>query len=183
MDHWHTSFQICSIVLKTSKQRWQPIQIGMAPKLNGLQSSEGSNQKKRKCSSFPFKTPSHIFIPEEGEDRVWMASHDGLFSVASFFSTLAESSVAFTPFSRLWRLKTPPRVLAFMWLALRGRILTIYNLHCRNRVLVNACTHVSGRRGNSRSSPLVLQNLSNALELSPRLVSLHVGSPPIHLRA
>lgn len=68
-----------------------------------------------------------------------MASRDGRFSVASFFSAIAGGPSTSNPVHRLWKMKTPPTVLAFSWLTLRGRILTIDNLHRRHRILVNAC--------------------------------------------
>lgn len=40
---------------------------------------------------------------------------------------------------RLWRLKIPPRVMVFGWLALRGGILTIDNLRRLRNITVNAC--------------------------------------------
>lgn len=68
-----------------------------------------------------------------------MASQDGRFSVASFFSAIAGGPSTSNPVHRLWKMKTPPTVLAFSWLTLRGRILTIDNLRRRDRILVNAC--------------------------------------------
>lgn len=49
-------------------------------------------------------------------------------------------SEAVAPFSSLWKLKAPPRVLAFVWIALGGRSLTIDNLRRGNRILVDACS-------------------------------------------
>lgn len=40
---------------------------------------------------------------------------------------------------RLRRLKIPPRVMVFGWLALRGGILTIDNLHRLRNITVNDC--------------------------------------------
>lgn len=39
----------------------------------------------------------------------------------------------------LWKIKAPPRVIAFGWVALRGNILTQDNLHHWKMVMVNAC--------------------------------------------
>ena len=48
--------------------------------------------------------------------------------------------VGTTPALRsLWKLKAPPRVLVFGWLALRNRILTMNNLRRGGMVVVNAC--------------------------------------------
>ena len=52
-----------------------------------------------------------------------LVSHDNSFSVTSFFMALSER-VGTTPALRsLRKLKAPPRVLVFGWLALRNRIL------------------------------------------------------------
>ena len=39
----------------------------------------------------------------------------------------------------IWKLKVPPRVVIFGWLAIRKRILTQDNLRKRGRIVVNAC--------------------------------------------
>ena len=65
-----------------------------------------------------------LFIPEGGNDnRVRTPSRDGNFSVSSFFSTLLTHAASDTHWDHLWKTKAPQRVLAFRWLALRGRIL------------------------------------------------------------
>lgn len=71
--------------------------------------------------------------------RVWRASRDGVFSVSSFFSAIISSSPSPSPLSSIWALKAPPRVIAFGWIALRGEILTMDNLHRRKKIIVNAC--------------------------------------------
>lgn len=42
-------------------------------------------------------------------------------------------------FSKIWKMKVPPRVLAFGWIALHGGILTMDNLRHRKKNLVNGC--------------------------------------------
>lgn len=39
----------------------------------------------------------------------------------------------------IWKLKDPPRVVAFAWLALFGCILTNDNIRKRNNILANGC--------------------------------------------
>ena len=39
----------------------------------------------------------------------------------------------------IWRFKAPPRVVAFGWISLRRRILTLDNLRKRGKIIVNAC--------------------------------------------
>lgn len=64
---------------------------------------------------------------------------DGVFSVASFFSAASINSTPARPLHSQWKIKGPSRVIAFGWLALRSKILTLDNLQRRNRILVNAC--------------------------------------------
>lgn len=71
-------------------------------------------------------------IQEEGEDnRVWVASQDGLFSKSA-------GSNMISPLFNLWKLKAPG-VIAFSWLALQTRILTMDNLRRQKIIMVNAC--------------------------------------------
>ena len=79
-------------------------------------------------------------VVERGEDeRVWMASKDGRFSVTSFFMALSNSRREKSAVSSIWKLKAPPRVVIFGWLALRKRILTMDDLKRRGRIVVNGC--------------------------------------------
>lgn len=83
---------------------------------------------------------SQVCIPADVEDcKVWTASKDGVFSVASFFWASSRISPSISPFFRVWKLKAPPRVLAFGWLVLQGGILTVDNLRCRRKIIMNAC--------------------------------------------
>lgn len=78
-----------------------------------------------------------FFWMELGRDkRVQMASTDGSFSLASRSGMRRDDMVALT-LACLWKIKAPPRVLAFSWLALLGGILTMNNLWCRKRIVVN----------------------------------------------
>ena len=77
---------------------------------------------------------------EDGEDtRIWVASRCGSFSVSSFYSVLAARERCRSKLARNWRLKAPPKVVAFAWISLRRRILTIDNLRKRGKIIVNAC--------------------------------------------
>lgn len=57
-----------------------------------------------------------------------MGSLDKRFSVASFFTVVSEGSLVCSPETRLWSPEVPPRVVAFGWLALQGKILAMDNL-------------------------------------------------------
>jgi len=81
-----------------------------------------------------------VHIRDRGEDaRMWSASKDGLFLVSSFFSALSIKLRERSDVCSLWKLKAPPRVVIFRWLALRKRILTMDNLRRRGRIVVNGC--------------------------------------------
>ena len=83
-----------------------------------------------------------IDIAGEGQDSWrWGPSRDGTFLVSSFFSTLSVAPTPSRSWSSLWKMKAPPRVLAFTftWLAFRNKLLTMDNLRWRNMIIVNAC--------------------------------------------
>ena len=81
-----------------------------------------------------------MHIPEGGEDMgVWIASKDGLFSVSSFFSAIHISLAERIVMNIIWKIKAPPRVVIFGWMAIRKRILTLDNLRGRGRIVVNGC--------------------------------------------
>lgn len=62
-----------------------------------------------------------------------------MFSISSVFFAIARNTPCPGPLSRIWKMKAPPRVVAFGWLALHGGILTMDNLRCRKKIIVNAC--------------------------------------------
>lgn len=57
--------------------------------------------------------------------------------VASFFDAFSRDGSNASSIWRLWKIKAPPRVLAFAWIALQGGTLTMVNLRRRNMVIVN----------------------------------------------
>ncbi|RWR75099.1 Reverse transcriptase zinc-binding domain-containing protein [Cinnamomum micranthum f. kanehirae] len=87
-----------------------------------------------------FEVLNGIDGSREGRDsKLWIPSRDGSFWVSSFYSALSTTSVASRSWLALWKMKAPPRVTAFTWLALRNKILTMDNLRLRHILLVNAC--------------------------------------------
>lgn len=122
-----------------AEQRSAPIGKGWATKWCGFWCLEEISWKGRKhnCACFLLR---QVYIPDSGKDqRIWTGSTDGLFSVASFSSILMSDSTVVNPLASIWTLKAPPRVIAFGWLTLRGRVLTLDNFHWRGRIIVNAC--------------------------------------------
>lgn len=73
-------------------------------------------------------TLSHIHVSEGEDNRVWIASTDGSFSVKSFFLAISNGIPSISSLSTIWKIKASPRVLAFGWLASKGGILTMDNL-------------------------------------------------------
>ena len=73
------------------------------------------------------------------DGRVWTASKDGTFSVSSFFSAITNKSRERSAMSSIWKLKAPPRVVIFGWMALLKRILTMDNLRRKGVTVVNEC--------------------------------------------
>ena len=86
--------------------------------------------------SFPWCTAARL--ERRCLPSAW-GSCDGIFSVSSLFSTLLIDSAPSGFWHSLWKIKAPPRVTTFAWLALRKKILTKDNLLRRNMVVVNAC--------------------------------------------
>lgn len=70
---------------------------------------------------------------------MWAASKDGLFSVSSFFRLFQEMIRLPGNGLKVWKMKAPLRVIAFDWLALERKILTLDNLRKRKIIVVNAC--------------------------------------------
>ena len=81
-----------------------------------------------------------ISFPDSEEDaRVWVASKDGTFSVSSFFKTILNNPRERNVLYNIWKLKAPPRVTVFGWLAPRKRIPTMDILRRRGMTIVNGC--------------------------------------------
>ena len=66
-----------------------------------------------------------------GDDRVWIASKNGFFLVSSFFKTILNNPRDRSGVYGIWKMKAPPKVLVFGWLALRKRIPTMNLLRRR----------------------------------------------------
>lgn len=68
-----------------------------------------------------------VCIPDLGVDRrMWERMVNGSFSVASFCLSLQGAAPASLPYESIWKIKAPPRVMAFAWLAISGCILSMH---------------------------------------------------------
>ena len=95
-------------------------------------------EERRFCS--PLTLIGGVYYPMDGRDsQVWSHSTYGPFSVASFFHAFNMNDSNASHISRLWKIKAPPRVLAFAWIVLQGGTLTMDIPGRRNMVIVNAC--------------------------------------------
>lgn len=83
----------------------------------------------------------NVFIPKNGKyKRIWTASTNDMFFVVPMFSTMTKDAMAsHTQIASQWRIKAPPRIIAFGWSTLLGGILTMDNLRRRRVLVVNAC--------------------------------------------
>lgn len=64
--------------------------------------------------------------------------HPSIFPMSSFFRDVSWGPVSSSPLYSLWKMKAPPRIIAFGWLALDSGVLTM-NLCQQKRILINAC--------------------------------------------
>ena len=81
---------------------------------------------------------SQVTLSEEPDRVKWLLTKSGSFSVKSLYHYLIARVVAF-PFKLLWRLRIPLKVKAFIWLVIKGRILTKDNLSRRGWKGPNFC--------------------------------------------
>ena len=81
---------------------------------------------------------SQVTLSEEAHKVKWLLTKSGSFSVKSLYHYLIARVVAF-PFKLLWRLRIPLKVKAFIWLVIKGRILTKDNLSRRGWKGPNFC--------------------------------------------
>ena len=83
---------------------------------------------------------NNLIIQNSGADaRVWITSKKGSFLVSSFFKVILSNPREWSGVYSIWKLKAPPRVLVFGWLALRRRIPTMDLLRMRGMPIVNGC--------------------------------------------
>ncbi|XP_078150208.1 uncharacterized protein LOC144545516 [Carex rostrata] len=82
----------------------------------------------------------HINIEETVADVVlWRWEMTKSFTVKSFYKGIEEYPIVNDIRARAWNIGAPPRVLIFIWLMLRNRILTVDNLVRRGWEIPNRC--------------------------------------------
>lgn len=65
-------------------------------------------------------------VPSRLDKRRWKLDHSGLFSYHSFcsFTPKDDYKEDFSPYSQIWKTKTPPKVKILLWQVARGRVNT-----------------------------------------------------------
>lgn len=74
---------------------------------------------------------SEVYIVNGAEDERWNASKNDSLSVSSFLAAISRRGIMRNFVVSLWKIKAPPRVVIFGWLALWKSIITMDNLRRR----------------------------------------------------
>ncbi|XP_078150757.1 uncharacterized protein LOC144546100 [Carex rostrata] len=78
-------------------------------------------------------------IQSEMDNICWKANDTGVFSVQSAYKALKGGPRMASNLRHLWKLKAPPRMIIFGWLAIRNRILTHDNLKKKGCIIITRC--------------------------------------------
>lgn len=73
------------------------------------------------------------------DDIQWKATGTGAFSVQLAYKEMKGEAVMALDLRHIWKLKAPPRMIIFGWLAIRNRILTHDNLKNRGCIIITRC--------------------------------------------
>ena len=75
----------------------------------------------------------------DADQMIWDHTGSGLFEVRSFYRMLCAGGTRTFPWRSVWRVKVPPKVAFFTWLAAHGKNLTIDNLRRRKLWVLDWC--------------------------------------------
>ena len=101
------------------------------------------------------KEACNSVVLTDGKDNVkWTLTKKGIYTLKSFYRHLVGNGINY-PHLYMWKIKIPPRVKVFMWLALRNSILTKDNLLRRGWKGDDKCPFY-GRKRKHQSSVLDL---------------------------
>jgi hypothetical protein len=85
-----------------------------------------------------FQVLHSIIVKRGSEDRLWwVSSKKGLFTVGSFFSSLACAVVSLFPWKSVWRTQAPSQAAFFAWSGALDKILTMDNFRKKHDILVD----------------------------------------------
>ncbi|KAJ4818335.1 RNA-directed DNA polymerase (reverse transcriptase)-related family protein [Rhynchospora pubera] len=68
----------------------------------------------------------------ESQALIWRWTPSGSYTTSSAYSMLADPGLRCEYYTKLWKMKAPPKVKIFLWLLLLDRLLTQHNLIIRN---------------------------------------------------
>jgi hypothetical protein len=106
---WHNEERVWSVILIRALQDWELADF----------------------TTF-METFYNIKIKRNIADQLrWDHTGSGLFEVRSFYHIICSEGNRTFPWKSVWRVKVPPKVAFFIWLAAHGRNLTIDNLRPR----------------------------------------------------
>ena len=95
---------------------------------------------------------TNIFLCRDSEYcSIWKPNSTGLFSTRSFYREIHPFSEVWSPCALVWTGLAPPRVEAFCWLAVAGKISTAYALR-RNGLMSNSISDMCSLRGRELES-------------------------------
>ena len=89
--------------------------------------------------SFFLLLHSHAPISTEADKLSWVLNSSGIFDTHSFYLALQVSMASDFTWKNVWRVKTPRRVVFFVWTVAWDRLLTCDNLMRRGFVVAGWC--------------------------------------------
>ena len=105
--------------------------LGGTPRWNVIFSKEVHDWEVDVVFAF-FKKLQSISTQKGSQDKLWwIPSKKGTFKVRDFFRALSKVEGRGFPWKSVWRTKSPPRAVFFVWSAALGKILTLDNIRKR----------------------------------------------------
>ena len=133
---------LCSIVLLVRRMlSWQPTWTFLVKLFSRMLSLADKFMNGRWMSSLLFIKNCRLSLFEWGAkiSCSGFPPKKGIFKVKYFFGALSIVEGRVFPWKSLWRTKSPPRVVLFVWSVTLGKILTLDNLRKRQFVVINRC--------------------------------------------
>ena len=83
---------------------------------------------------------SRLTLRQGTRDEItWKWTNTGIFTVKTAHTTLKIEPRLHMAISKIWKVRAPPRIKIFAWLAIKNRILTHDNLQKRGWEKVSRC--------------------------------------------
>lgn len=106
---------------------------------------------------------TNVFLCKGSTDYcIWKPSYTYLYSSRLFYKEIDPFNIAWSPCASVWMGLAPPRMEAFCWLAMVGKISIAYNLRS-GRIPFHTCLLM--REGDGANRSLVLELQCNAVYL------------------